>query len=154
MLHYLINSTLCAALLYAIYVFVLEKENMHNFKRAYLLASLVFSLVVPLVTINIAILKIAENAELFHVQMVETDFDFAEFSNLTSDITTTTQTAAYTINYKQIIFILYALITAFMLLRLARNFTKMILFAKRNKSIAYGKLKIILLNEKLVHTVF
>ena len=141
MLHYLINSTLCAALLYATYFFVLEKENMHNFKRVYLLVSLVVSLTVPLVTTNI---------ELFHEQIIETDLYNIEYSNLTFDIPTTTQAPAYTINYKQIIFIVYALITSFLLLRLIRNFTKMILFAKRNKSINYGKLKIILLSEKLV----
>lgn len=47
---YLIKSTLCLAVLFGFYKIALEKKALHQFKRFYLLASLVFSLTIPLVT--------------------------------------------------------------------------------------------------------
>ncbi len=48
MIAYLIKMTLCALLLYAVYALLLERENMHGFKRIYLLAGIIFSMIVPL----------------------------------------------------------------------------------------------------------
>ena len=47
---YLIKSTLCLAILFGFYKIVLEAKALHHFKRYYLLASLVFSLTIPLIT--------------------------------------------------------------------------------------------------------
>jgi len=47
---YIIKSTLCLAILFGFYKIVLEAKALHHFKRYYLLASLVFSLTIPLVT--------------------------------------------------------------------------------------------------------
>lgn len=47
---YLIKSTLCLAVLFGFYKVALENKALHQFKRYYLLASLVFSLTIPLVT--------------------------------------------------------------------------------------------------------
>ena len=47
---YLIKSTLCLAVLFGFYKIALESKALHQFKRYYLLASLVFSLTIPLVT--------------------------------------------------------------------------------------------------------
>lgn len=47
---YLIKSTLCLAVLFGFYKVALESKALHQFKRYYLLASLVFSLTIPLVT--------------------------------------------------------------------------------------------------------
>jgi len=49
-LSYLIKSTLCLAILYAFYKIALESKALHQFKRFYLLFSLIFSLSIPLVT--------------------------------------------------------------------------------------------------------
>ena len=66
MITYLIKMTLCALLLYAIYVLLLEMENRHRFKRIYLLAGLIFSLLVPFLVIEISIPKIPVNLEMFY----------------------------------------------------------------------------------------
>jgi len=52
MITYLINSVLCGLILYLAYIFLLENENIHHFKRGYLLFSLIFSLLIPLVQLN------------------------------------------------------------------------------------------------------
>lgn len=48
MTDYIIKSTLCLAVFLIAYIWLLEREKMHVFKRFYLLFSLVFSLTVPL----------------------------------------------------------------------------------------------------------
>lgn len=52
MVSYLIKSIVCSGLLLAAYHFLLEREKMLRFNRYYLLAAMVFSLLVPLVTIE------------------------------------------------------------------------------------------------------
>lgn len=49
-LAYIIKSTLCFGMLFGFYKLVLESKAMHQFKRFYLLASLVFAFTIPLVT--------------------------------------------------------------------------------------------------------
>lgn len=53
MVSYLIKSIICSGLLFAVYHFMLEREKMLRFNRFYLLAAMVFSLLVPLMTIEI-----------------------------------------------------------------------------------------------------
>lgn len=47
MLAYLLNSAACMAILLLFYKLFLEKENMHHFKRFYLLGALITSFIVP-----------------------------------------------------------------------------------------------------------
>jgi len=61
MIVYIIKMTACALLLYTIYVLLLERENMHRFKRIYLLVGLVFAMIVPFAAININIPQIHTN---------------------------------------------------------------------------------------------
>jgi len=53
MTDFLLKSTLCLGLLFAVYFFLLEKEKMHHFNRFYLLFSLIFSMVIPFVSFEI-----------------------------------------------------------------------------------------------------
>ena len=50
MLDYLLKSSGCLLILYLFYVFFLEKENMHMYKRVYLLSSVVVSFAIPFIT--------------------------------------------------------------------------------------------------------
>ncbi|MDR6807488.1 beta-lactamase regulating signal transducer with metallopeptidase domain [Dyadobacter sp. BE34] len=52
MVSYLIKSIICSGLLFAVYHFILKREKMLQFNRFYLLAAMAFSLLVPLVTIE------------------------------------------------------------------------------------------------------
>ncbi|MDR6969229.1 beta-lactamase regulating signal transducer with metallopeptidase domain [Flavobacterium arsenatis] len=53
MTDFLLKSTLCLGLLFAVYFFLLEKEKMHHFNRFFLLFSLAFSLVIPFISFEI-----------------------------------------------------------------------------------------------------
>ncbi|WP_405251024.1 M56 family metallopeptidase [Dokdonia sp. Asnod3-C12] len=55
---YLLKSALCLGILFGFYKLALEGKAMHHFKRFYLLASLVFSFTIPLITFTYQ----AENA--------------------------------------------------------------------------------------------
>lgn len=52
MIAYLIKSLLCLFVLYGFYWFFLEAENMHRFKRFYLIGSVIFSFILPLITFS------------------------------------------------------------------------------------------------------
>ncbi|MDR2956111.1 MAG: M56 family metallopeptidase [Prevotella sp.] len=53
MILYILKMTLCASLFLLVYHFLLEKEKMHHFKRAFLIISLAFSIAVPLMEMEI-----------------------------------------------------------------------------------------------------
>ncbi|MBO9611838.1 MAG: hypothetical protein J7619_04045 [Dyadobacter sp.] len=52
MVSYLIKYVICSGFLFAVYHFMLEREKMLRFNRFYLLGAMVFSLLVPLMTIE------------------------------------------------------------------------------------------------------
>ncbi len=58
MIVYIINFILCSGLLLLVYQLFLGNENLYRFNRFYLLFSLVFSLVVPFITIGIQHIKV------------------------------------------------------------------------------------------------
>ena len=49
---YLLKSAACLAIFYWFYKLLLENENMHTFKRCYLLVMLIFSFLIPLISFN------------------------------------------------------------------------------------------------------
>lgn len=53
MTSYIIKSILCSGILLTFYHLFLQKEKMHRFNRFYLLASIVFSLGIPLISIEV-----------------------------------------------------------------------------------------------------
>ncbi len=53
MIDFLIKSSITLFVLLAVYYLFLEKEKIHIFNRFYLLFSLVFSMVIPFITIEV-----------------------------------------------------------------------------------------------------
>ncbi|MCC8427048.1 M56 family metallopeptidase [Mucilaginibacter sp. UR6-11] len=53
MISYLVKSAICMIILLVVYHLFLEKEKMHRFNRIFLLASVVFSLIIPATTIKL-----------------------------------------------------------------------------------------------------
>lgn len=62
---YLINSAACLAVLLLFYKLLLEKENMHVFKRYYLLISAMAAIVIPLITFTTYVEPASENLNAF-----------------------------------------------------------------------------------------
>lgn len=65
MIVYALKSSLCIALLWGFYTLFLERENMHHFKRFYLLFSLIFGYTIPLLTFTYTtdVVDIQENLQ-------------------------------------------------------------------------------------------
>lgn len=66
---YILKSGLCLAVFYGFYKLLLEKESFHNFKRFYLLASLVLAFVIPLITFTEYREIIPQEVPLFSIEI-------------------------------------------------------------------------------------
>lgn len=55
MITYIIKATVCSILLLLVYRFLLQREKMYAFNRGYLLFSILFSLLVPLITFEVKV---------------------------------------------------------------------------------------------------
>ena len=140
MIVYLVKMTTCALLLYAIYVLLIEKEKMHYFKRIYLLASLVFSLTVPLVvlTLNIGFPQMPATITGWNTIVEVTD---------TRPVINETNTYA---DYLLPILSVYVLIASFFLFRLLKNSWKMLAQGRKNACKDFYGAKIVLVDEESV----
>jgi hypothetical protein len=66
---YILKSGLCLAVFYGFYKLLLENESFHNFKRFYLLASLVLAFVIPLITFTEYREIIPQEVPLFSIEI-------------------------------------------------------------------------------------
>ena len=139
MIDFLIKSTLCLCALLAVYHLALEKEKMHQFNRFYLLFSLVFSLAIPFITIEI-VLEITNPALPKNIIKAEgATMVFAEDST----------------DYALIsIWSLYVLVTSLLLIRFIRNILKLTSKTKSNTAIDYKNSKLVLLKEETLPYTF
>ncbi|UNY99405.1 M56 family metallopeptidase [Zhouia spongiae] len=74
MLLYILKSGACLAILLLFYKFLLEREGCHSFKRFFLLASLVSSLLIPLITFK-EYIDINDTASPFIMESVDSGHD-------------------------------------------------------------------------------
>ena len=105
MMIYLIKSSFCLSAFLLVYYFILERENMHVFKRFYLLISLVFSFVVPFVSFEFK----AANALV------------ATSNNLQTVVLPAIQISSEKNYFSTILYIIYGLITFAFLARFIWN---------------------------------
>jgi len=140
MTDFLIKSTLSLAVLLVVYFLILEKEKMHQFNRFYLLSSLLFSFVIPFITIEI----------------------IQEIPRQETSPTIIPMTAGHsqpiienTTNYWLIAaWSLYGIITLVLLFRFVVNIWKLNNKAKTNPTIHYKKAKLVLVKEKTLPYTF
>ncbi len=64
MLEYLLKSAACMGILLLFYKVFLEKENMHVFKRFYLLAALMLSFTIPVLIVNEQIVEVSSQSQI------------------------------------------------------------------------------------------
>jgi beta-lactamase regulating signal transducer with metallopeptidase domain len=138
MIDFLIKSTLSLLVLLAIYHLIMEKEKMHQFNRFYLLFCLVFSFVIPFISIEI----IDESVSA----ITQTN------KGITANATMTI--APETLDYTPIIFwSLYCVVTSLLLFRFLRNILRITSRTHFNTVINYKNAKLVLLKETtLPHT--
>ena len=137
MIDFLLKSSISLLALLIFYHLVLEKEKMHQFNRFYLLFGIVFSFVLPFITIEI----IGET-----IAPIQQSYTYAAQENLT--VTKITEIKE-TIDYKPIIlWILYGLVTSILLFRYVRNILKIVSNIKSNLIVEYKNAKLVLLAEQ------
>ncbi|MES2371700.1 MAG: M56 family metallopeptidase [Bacteroidota bacterium] len=146
---YLIRSILCLVVLLLVYLLFLEKEKMHRFNRWYLLGSIVFACIVPLISFKIQ----SESLPI----LSDNYFDIIP---LNSAGVSTTQAAAqkaiaapvdYTI---PALLSIYGLVTFILLVRFGRNIYLLLSSAAKNKVIMYQGARLVLLKEKIASHSF
>ncbi|MDI6033109.1 M56 family metallopeptidase [Flavobacterium sp. LB2P84] len=134
---FLIKSTITLFVLLAVYYLFLEKEKIHVFNRFYLLFSLVFSMVIPFITIEV-IEEIAQPAvNPGNIQILQGNAVILEETN-----------------YLAIgLWSLYGLVTLILAIRFISNINKISSKMNTNTPIDYKNAKLILVPEKtLPHT--
>jgi hypothetical protein len=134
---FLIKSTITLFVLLAVYYLFLEKEKIHVFNRFYLLFSLVFSMVIPFITIEV-IQEIAQpTVTSGNIQILQGSAVILEETN-----------------YLAIgLWSLYAVVTLVLAIRFISNIIKISSKMKSNTPIEYKNAKLILVPEKtLPHT--
>lgn len=105
MIIYLIKSSLCLSAFLLVYYFILERENMHVFKRIYLLISLLFSFTVPFISFEFK----AENALL------------TASNDLQIVVLPTLQISSEKNYFSTILYLIYGLVTFIFLIRFIWN---------------------------------
>ncbi|HLF50680.1 M56 family metallopeptidase [Flavobacterium sp.] len=135
MTDFLIRSTFCLFVLLGAYHLFLEREKMHHFNRFYLLFSLIFSLTIPFITIEI----------IQEIPKSNIEIDSIEAGTFVVEEVT---------NYlPTLLWSLYGLVTFLFTVKFIKNIIKFISKIKSNATINYKNAKLILLKEKtLPHT--
>lgn len=139
---YLIKTVLCSGIFLALYVWLFENEKMHQFKRFYLLGSLVVSFLIPLI-------EVETQRSILPTQIIENTLQLPAIQQVESN-STNIQPIQPATNYftKENIFLaIYVLISAVMAIRFFRNLL-LIFFRKNNRQfIEYQGIRIALTND-------
>jgi bla regulator protein BlaR1 len=145
MILYIFKSILCLAVLLLVYLVFLEKEKMHRFNRWYLLGSIVFACLVPLVSFEV------KGQSLPILQ----DNYFEVITTGNSAATSPAVPIKENTNYLiPALLIIYGLITSLLLIRFITNIYRLLSRAATNKVIMYRGARLILLKEKIASHSF
>ncbi len=145
MIEYLIKSAFCLTILLAVYHLLLEKEKMHRFNRFYLLFSLGFGLIIPLVSLGLSTnaLQISELQQLPNDIVRSYTLPASAMAGIEIDTTYPVQ------NYLLPAIAIYGIISALLLLRFVCNLIQIGLRISRNTHIKISQGTIVLLNENV-----
>ncbi len=145
MLVYILKSVACLAILIAFYKLFLERENMHKFKRFYLLGALVFSLLVPLVVFT----EYIEVAPLSEVQVATVQ------PQLTQEVITIQPKENTALDFAPILWGIYFVGLFFFGLKFIINLFQVLGRIRKNPKNKLARFTQVLLREKLPpHTFF
>lgn len=134
---YILKTILCSAILILIYYFVLARENTYRFNRFYLIFSILFSFIVPLITIKIrsAVTLIPETVYLPVSSIADTVFQ--QTPSHVSD----------TFTLSEFILSGYIAVTLFLFCRFVINVFILFSKIKNNISIPYRNARLVLIRD-------
>ena len=150
MIVYLIKATLCALFFLFAYILLLEKENMHRFKRIYLLCSLALSMTIPMVTIQFALPLVTKYSSSIQTENKAGLSGYASVrnENFTNPVKVDNR-AESTTDYMLWFKIIYASITVILLLRMGRNLASFYYAVKKGQLVIQSDKSIILCKNKV-----
>src|SRR6218665_2212 len=139
---FLLKSAISLTALYLIYRFVLEREKMHVFNRFFLLFSLLFSMLIPFVSIEIY--KEIEVEPIYNTVSPE------QFLAVASAVITKETSS----NLPILLWSSYGIITLILSFRLIRNLNQIKKRIQSNRKENLGKTTLILVPEKILPHTF
>ncbi|MUU78732.1 M56 family metallopeptidase [Winogradskyella endarachnes] len=140
---YLLKFSACLAVFWLAYILFLERQNMHLFKRFYLLAAFFIALIIPTLTIT------------EYIEPVVTDFETAPIFIPTEfmELAPANKTSIFTL--VNILWFFYGVGVLLFAIRFIVNLLKMHRRISKNKQISKPSFIYILLNEDLIpHSFF
>ena len=140
MIIFLIKSTVCLIALYGFYHISLQNQKMLLFNRYYLIFSLVFSNLIPLIAIPV------KNNLLFRP-----DFDILSISTghfLPNKAMTQNPSALF--NFQNILTIIYITVSILMFIRFVLNILKIVRKIHKSKKVVNLKTSLVLVEEKIL----
>lgn len=138
MIQYLLTSTIAATVLLVVYQLFLEKEKMHRFNRFYLLLSLLFSLLIPFISIEI-------------IEEITTPTTAPIPMNFSGG----TMVIAEETNYLgQTLWGIYILVTTILVFRFIRNIVAFYQLKKHNPTLSFQNATLVLLKEAVLPHTF
>jgi beta-lactamase regulating signal transducer with metallopeptidase domain len=138
MIPFVIKSAICLTILYGFYHLVLRNVKVFDFNRYYLLFSLLFAIVTPLITIRVS-LNLPVNSNIQKVSNVSGNFIQAD-KIITEPVQYST--------FQNIVFIIYLIASFILLLRFALNIIKIIQQIRAGLIINTNSTHIILIENK------
>ncbi|MCH2450175.1 MAG: M56 family metallopeptidase [Gracilimonas sp.] len=159
MIAYLLYSSISLALLLAVYRFLLEKEKRFTFNRAFLLWSLVFSFIIPLIPVGMASLEIPWSALFSSGETVSvTNYQNTEVLMLDPEVQPTAienNSALFSSDTLfAITFLLYVSIAGLLFIKLIRIINRIQLKIRRNPKRIIQGYEVVFLNENIVPHTF
>jgi len=133
---YLLKSVACLAILFVFYKAFLEKENMHTFKRFYLLGSLLVSFTIPLITFTTYVIASEKIAPVVFIEGFASEVEIAP-------------------NYVPIVlWLIYGLGVLFFSFLFGKNIRALFFRIKKNKKVKSKNIIHVLLNTLRLLTLF
>jgi bla regulator protein BlaR1 len=144
MMLYLLKSILCPGIFLLVYFLFLEKEKMHRFNRWYLLGSILFSCLVPLVNFTVAQepLPVFQNNYFEILSTVNAPATKTPLPNAP----VATEPVSYMLPG---LLLAYVLITGILCARFTRNIYRLLVSAAKNQVVIYRNAKLVLLKENV-----
>jgi bla regulator protein BlaR1 len=148
MIPYLVNSTLCSALLLAVYHVLLKNKTMYNFNRFYLVAAIIFSFAVPFIVIEHYTTPLPSLLPAYPQ-------NFYQGGEIAGAPVNQHLTAPEQIDYRYYAFLfIYGTVTFLLLIRLIRNLVTIYLTVIRNERVNYNGAQLVLIAADLTPHTF
>jgi bla regulator protein BlaR1 len=143
MILYLLKSILCLGIFLLVYFLFLEKEKMHRFNRWYLLGSIVFACLVPLVNFTVT-QDLSPVLQRNYFAILNQPANVVPQQVFTPSSVSTVAPVDYIF---PVALIVYALVFLVLLVRFVRNIYRLLSTASKNKTISYRGADLVLLKE-------